>query len=101
MDFIAHARASTQHVIHAGVECSKVVFVKNVFNHRVRRAIPIARIAVQLDRANGARANVGAVPAPGFCPKFLAYVDVSVFQYGDLRMVSIGRLSWFTRHDAA
>jgi hypothetical protein len=72
-----------------------------VFSHRVRRAIPVARITVQFERAYGARANVGTAPVPGFYPEFLAYVDVSVFQYGDLRMGSIGRLSWFTRHDAA
>ncbi len=27
---------------------------------------------------NVARANVGAAPAPGFCPKFPAYGEVSV-----------------------
>ena len=29
---------------------------------------------------NVARANVGAAPAHGFCPKFPAYGEVSVFQ---------------------
>jgi len=98
---MAHARASTQHAIPAGVECPKVVFVKNVFSHGVWRAIPVARIAVQLDRAYRARANVGKAPAPGFCPKFPAYGEVSVFQHGDRRMGGIVSFSQFTRHDLA
>ena len=51
-----------------------------MFNHRLRRAVPVARIALQHDRADGARANVRAAPAPGFCPKFTAYGEVNVFQ---------------------
>ena len=72
-----------------------------MFNHRVRRAIPVARIALQLDCADGARANVGAAPAPGFCPKFPAYGAVSVFQHAGLRMGSIVSFSQFTRQYAA
>ena len=72
-----------------------------MFNHELRRTIPIARIAVQLDRAYGADANVGAAPAPGFFPKFPAYGEVSVFQHAGLHMGSSVNFSHFTRHDAA
>ena len=50
---------------------------------------------------NGARPNVGAAPAPGFCPKFPAYGEVSVFQHGSLGVSSIVSFGQFTRHDAA
>ena len=79
----------------------KVVFVEYVLNHGVRRAIPVARIALQLDCADSARTNIGAAPAPGFCPKFPAYGEVSVFEHGKLRMSGIDSFCQFTWQYAA
>lgn len=50
---------------------------------------------------NVARANVGAAPAHGFCPKFPAYGEVIVFQHAGLRVGSMVKFNQLTRHDAS